>query len=196
MVVCGRLFPAELLQRVEQAAPSCSRRQLARQLCEWLDWRGPTGQFQNMSARKTLAQLERSGRIHLPPAQPGPKPRVQADPVIPVATEPQPCAALSGSLDQFQPIEVVLVPNRYSMLSKQWNQVMKQYHYLGAGPLCGAQLRYLIRCPQGVLGAMGFSAAACRLAGRDQWIGWNEVSRRENLHRVVNNSRLLLLPHL
>ena len=73
---------------------------------------------------------------------------------------------------------------------------MVQDHYLGAGPLCGAQLRYLIRSPQGVLGAMAFSAAARRVAGREQWIGWDEARRRENLHRVVNNSRLLILPHV
>ena len=146
-----------------------------------------------MSARKALAQLVRRGHLHLPPPQPGP-PSARAGLIAPSQSEPT--TPLGGSLEQLQPIEVVLVPSRYSVLSRQWNQLMKRHHYLGAGPLCGAQLRYLIRCPQGLLGAMAFSAAACRLAGRDRWIGWEESTRREQLHRVVNNSRLLILPHL
>src|SRR6266446_912813 len=194
MVVGGKLLSAELLQRVEQAAPSCSRRQLAGKLCEWLDWRGPTGRFQHMSARKALAQLERSGQIRLPAAQPGPpRPPVVVGPPSAEAVPPKP---LSGSLDQFTPIEVVPVGHRRSPLAQEWNRLMRQFHYLGAGPLCGAQLRYLIRSSQGVVGALAFSAAACRLAGRDRWIGWNDTARREQLHRVVNNSRFLILPHV
>jgi len=73
---------------------------------------------------------------------------------------------------------------------------MDQYHYLGAGPLCGDQLRYLVRCARGVVGALSFSAAARQLAARDQWIGWDQAARRENLYRVVNNSRFLILPHV
>jgi len=91
---------------------------------------------------------------------------------------------------------VVPVGHRRSPLAQEWNRLMRQFHYLGAGPLCGAQLRYLIRSSQGVVGALAFSAAACRLAGRDRWIGWNDTARREQLHRVVNNSRFLILPHV
>jgi hypothetical protein len=196
MVVCGRVFPPELLQRLEQAAVNCSRRQLAQQLCQWLDWRGPSGQFQLMAARKALAGLVRRGTIHLRPAQPfaaaRPSPAAfDFEPLNVTASTP-----LSGSLGQFQPVQLVLVPSRYSAFSRQWKQLMQQYHYLGAGPLCGAQLRYLIRCPQGLLGALAFSAAAWRVTGRDQWIGWSEEARRENLHLVLNNSRFLILPHV
>jgi hypothetical protein len=41
---------------------------------------------------------------------------------------------------------------------------------------------------------MAFSAAARRLDGRDTWIGWEEETRRENLHLIVNQSRFLI-PH-
>jgi hypothetical protein len=64
---------------------------------------------------------------------------------------------------------------------------------LGA-QLCGSQLRYLIRCPQTLLGVITFSAAARRLQARDEWIGWSDQARAENLHHVVNNSRFLLRP--
>ena len=72
---------------------------------------------------------------------------------------------------------------------------MERYHYLGSGPLCGAQLRYLIKSAQGQwLGGLAFSASAWRVKARDEWIGWSDRARKENLHKVVSNSRFLILP--
>jgi len=66
---------------------------------------------------------------------------------------------------------------------------------LGKGPLCGAQIRYLVRSSRhGWVGALAFSAAMWRLKVRDKYIGWTEGARRANLDRVVCNSRLLILP--
>jgi hypothetical protein len=62
----------------------------------------------------------------------------------------------------------------------------------GAGPLVGAQLRYLIASEHGYLGGFAFSAAALALAGREAWIGWDAATRRAQLHRVVNLSRFLI----
>jgi len=74
---------------------------------------------------------------------------------------------------------------------------MGHYHYLGAGPLCGAQLRYLIRDGGGrTVGGLSFSAAAFMLSCRDNWIGWSSVAHKENLHRIVCNSRFLILPYI
>jgi len=60
--------------------------------------------------------------------------------------------------------------------------------------LPGAQLRYLIQCDHGVLGAIGFGAAAWKVAARDRWIGWGHAAREAHLGRVLNNARFLLLP--
>ncbi len=74
---------------------------------------------------------------------------------------------------------------------------MSRHHYLGAGPLCGAQLRYLVHSPHyGYLGAFAFSSAAWRLEARDQWIGWSEPARQQNLSRVIANSRFLIVPYV
>lgn len=185
----GPILPAELLQELERMGLTSSRRQLAEHLCQKLSWRGPSGRFQLMRARKCLAQWARCGRIKLPPAGPGP-PKGKA-------------AFLSGpshpdfprfqcSLAELGPIEIVLVPGGPSQLSGDWKQLLERYHYLGSGPLCGDQLRYLVRCPQGVVGGLSFSAAARQLAGRERWIGWSQAARRENLHLIVNNSRFLI----
>ncbi|NJO12291.1 MAG: DUF4338 domain-containing protein [Gammaproteobacteria bacterium] len=100
-------------------------------------------------------------------------------------------------MKSLQPVELVLIGSADSAASRVWNELMDQHHYLGRGPLCGAQLRYLVRSePHGWLGGVSFSAAAWRLQARDQWIGWNDAARQQNLHRVVCNSRLLIAPHV
>jgi len=72
---------------------------------------------------------------------------------------------------------------------------MSRFHPRVNGPLCGAQIRYVVRSSvHGWLGGLSFSAATWRLKDRDQWIGWSEAARRAHLHQVVCNSRFLILP--
>ena len=61
VIVAGQHFSPDLLQRLEREGVGLSRRQQARLLCQWLDWKGPSGRWQEMSARKALAALQRSG---------------------------------------------------------------------------------------------------------------------------------------
>src|SRR5205809_7886525 len=71
---------------------------------------------------------------------------------------------------------------------------MDRYHYLGSGPLCGAQLRYLMRSEKhGWVGGLSFSAAAWSVKARDQWIGWSGEIREKNLNQVVGNSRFVIV---
>ena len=98
-------------------------------------------------------------------------------------------------LKQLGTIELVSVSDRE--LSDIWNDMMNTYHYLGNGPLCGAQYRYLISNKEwGWLGGLSFSSATWRLKARDKEIGWSEAARRVNLSRVVCNSRFLILPYV
>ena len=77
VIVAGQHFSPDLLQRLEREGDGLSRRQQARLLCQWLDWKGPSGRWQEMSARKALAALQRSGHLHLPPPlAPPPRRRV------------------------------------------------------------------------------------------------------------------------
>jgi hypothetical protein len=69
---------------------------------------------------------------------------------------------------------------------------MDRFHYLGAGPLCGAQIKYLVHLNGELIGGLAFSAAAYSLKERDNWIGWVKEAREHNLPRVVCNSRFLL----
>ena len=61
----------------------------------------------------------------------------------------------------------------------------------------GANLRYLVRSKRSgeqVLACLLWSSPAWKMAPRDQWIGWNPEQRAQNLQRVVNNGRFLILP--
>jgi hypothetical protein len=77
-----------------------------------------------------------------------------------------------------------------------WNGLIDRYHYPGYQPLPGAQLRYLIGWDGGVVGAMGFGAAAWKVGVRDRWIGWDAASREKHLGRVLNRARFLILPRV
>jgi hypothetical protein len=146
-----------------------------------------------MSCRVALLKLERGGLLHLPPAGPAPPKRTRRQPVEPFQREP----ASRCSLSQLGDLTLVLINGANTKASRQWNELMNQHRYLGSGPLCGAQLRYLIHSYRyGYIGGVAFSAPAWRLKPRDQWIGWNDETRWQNLTRMVNNSRFLIVPQV
>jgi len=98
-------------------------------------------------------------------------------------------------LAEVSPVELVLLRPGPSPEARLWRSILT-HHPLGAGPLCGAQLRYLIKSPQGWLGAMAFSGAARHVRVRDEWIGWSARAQIHHRHLVVNNSRFLILPNV
>ena len=198
MRACGQEFSQDIIIRIQQTVdrePDLSRRALSRRVCEWLNWRSVNGEWKSMSCRVALLKLERRGEIRLPSAAPFPV-RRSALPVKAKTPEAGP-REVAGRLAKVQPIELIAVGSSDGEASRVWNELMSQHHPLGSGPLCGAQIRYLIRSAKyGWLGGLAFSAAAWQLKARDSWIGWNSAARRQNLNRVVANSRLLILPHV
>jgi hypothetical protein len=193
MRIGGRHFSPAVIDRIQatiDAEPSLSRRALSLRVCAWLSWHAPNGKPQDVSCRKALLRLNREGLIHLPEPAPSGFTRKQEEHVD-FGDLPR----IACSLDALGSVEVVPVSSRYVRASAVWNNLMDRFHYLGKGPLCGAQIRYLITCEAyGELGALAFSAATWRLKARDEHIGWSEAARRANLQQVVCNSRFLILP--
>jgi Domain of unknown function (DUF4338)/Transposase DNA-binding/Transposase Tn5 dimerisation domain len=194
VIVCGQRFSEQTIAYIQatiECEPEVSRVALSRRICGKLNWRSPNGKLKEMSCRVALSRLHRRGVIHLPPlTQPGPgrKKPALCRPII--SAEPIQC-----SLRELGTVELVRVKSAQSKAARCWNELMECYHYLGSGPLCGAQLRYLIKSAKGQwLGGLAFSASAWRVKARDRWIGWSDRARKENLHRVVSNSRFLILP--
>jgi hypothetical protein len=190
--LCGRPFDAADLARIREEVALAQpplRAEIARRVCQALDWRDVRGRPKLMSARVGLLRLHRAGLIELPPPRSTngngrkfvPRPEAWPEP-IPVSG---PLRALSG---------LHLAPVGDQVASRLWNALIERYHYLGYSPLPGAQLRYLIQWEGGVLGAIGFGAAAWKVAARDRWIGWTPTQRQAHLGRVLNNARFLILP--
>jgi hypothetical protein len=197
MQVCGREFSAATIAGIREILrgnPSLSRRALSRRVCEWLDWRAANGKLKEVSCRKALLAFQRDGRIVLPAADQSCFKRARSEPSVDRQSEaPELCCAL----EELGEINIVPVCSRYSQASRIWNALMQRWHYLGKGPLCGAQIRYLVESSRhGFVGALAFSAAQWRMRERDKYIGWSEVARRAHLHRVVCNSRFLILPRV
>jgi Domain of unknown function (DUF4338)/Transposase DNA-binding/Transposase Tn5 dimerisation domain len=143
-----------------------------------------------MGCRKALAQLNHRGLLDLPRREGlyG----FERSGVNPADLD---IAELSCTLHELGEVTVDPISSRYAKESKIWFALLDQYHYLGSGPLCGAQIRYLVKSSEyGYLGALAFSSASWALKSRDNYIGWTEAARRANLNRVVCNDRFLILP--
>lgn len=200
MRICGRELGAATIAQIKcalEVEPSLSRRALSRRVCEVLDWRAANGKLKEVSCRKALLALHRRRLIILPAAEETYFRRSGSDPPEPSREPRSQAPALRCGLKELGEIRIVAVSSRYSQTSRIWNELMQRGHYLGKGPLCGAQIRYLVESSRhGWVGALAFSAAQWRLKKRDQYIGWSEAARRAHLHQVVGNSRFLILPHV
>lgn len=180
--------PAALEQVRLLAAHAPHRTALAEQVCERFELRDARGRTQRSTALKALRELERAGSLTLPApsfAPRHPRPRGLDTPVPPPVAVP-------SDVGQVGPIELVEVTDED--LRRVWTELMRREHPLGAPTLAGHQLRYLVRSAHGWLGALGFAAAALKLAAREGWIGWDDAQRRAHLHRVIGLSRFLVRP--
>ena len=189
---CGRLFTAEemdWIRRLIASEPKLNRAQLSRRVCRELPWLRPDGRSKEMSCRVAMLRMERDGLVTLPPPQKG-NGNGRNRPRLTAASDPK--EPLSLPARAVTPLEFRVVDSPGD--SSLWNELIERYHYLGYKPLPGAQIRYLV-CGHGhLLAVLGFGAAAWKVAPRDQFIGWDDRHRRRNLHRIVNNSRFLILP--
>ena len=191
VVVCGRVFPHAILERINAVVrdqPDVSRADLARQVCDWLDWRAANGEKKTVNCRVALLRLERRGLIRLPP----PRRTVRFGGSSFAQTQLNVPSKLAGTVKELRGLKLVLVSSKDRALDGQWKKLVASHHYLGYRPLCGAQLRYLIACEHGYLGALGFSAAALYLKARERWIGWSHAARQCHLQKVVANSRFVI----
>ena len=165
-----------------------SRRAVGRRVCEEFGFRDRLGRLQVATCLKALNVLaERSERIVLPPpaavVNGGGKPSLLAA-----------GASLAESVpERLQGVEKLCVLRVGKRSQRQiWNTLIATEHRLGMTTFAGAQMRYLVHSAHGWLGALGFAAAALRLAARERWMGWSDDQRRAHLNRVVGLSRFLI----
>lgn len=190
--VSGRSFCNEQLDIIRDvicASPASLRTEIARRVCTVLNWRDVQGELKQMSCRVALLRLHREGLIELPPPRNGNGNGKPLSKQRAVLRAPVP---ISCPVNELEGLELQLVHTKAD--SALWNALIDKHHYLGYQPLPGAQLRYLIRWQGGLLGAIGWGAAAWKVAPRDRWLGWSTQAREAGLSRVLNNARFLILP--
>jgi len=169
--------------------PVPSRQGLAKKICRHLDLKDSKGDWQMATTCKALRELQDQGLWTLP------EPRSSAPKGWNPTRLNQPVEAPAGVPEVLEEIgELRLIEVIDEEHLRIWNELMLREHPLKQCRLVGRQLRYLIASDHGWLGGMGFGSAALRLAGRDDWIGWNPGQRSEHLEQVLNMSRFLIRP--
>jgi hypothetical protein len=190
--VCGKGLTEADLEAIRVAVREADpplRAEIARRVCEALRWYDTEGRPKLMSARVGLLRLHRAGVIELPPPRNG---NGNARGLVRQPSDWPASEPIRVSVGELSGLH--LQPVRGKAASRLWNGLIDRWHYLGYSALPGAQLRYLICWDHGILGAIGFGAAAWKVAARDRWIGWGRGAREAHLGRVLNNARFLLLP--
>ena len=189
---CGRKFTApdlELMRVVARDYAALGVTEIARTICELLEWIRPNGGLKNHECRQLLEHLAAEGMLTLPALRPlggrGPR-RVN---LSPPHSEPEPvdCAAKAC-----EPLELVLVEGERE--SRRWRELVACYHYLGCCVPFGAHLRYWVRNRDRELACLLWTSPAWKMQARDAWIGWSDEQRQRNLQRIVNQGRFLMLP--
>jgi len=196
--IAGRWVSQKVLDRLtavsmKENAPCRSK--LVEQFCGATGWVNGRGEPCTSSANVALGRLEEQGRVRLTPAQP----RAARERVRQLKDDGQPLPALAvlpKSVEQIEHLEFQELCDAKDPDHLLWNRLIIREHPLKGAPLFGAQLRYLIRCEKGIIGAMGFGPAAFHLECRDQWIGWDRAAQQENRREVIGLSRFLIRPGL
>jgi len=102
------------------------------------------------------------------------------------------CRALEGKLQEFQPLDFVQVDHTDDEIV--WDELVRNYHYLGYGKTIGQRIKYLVLYKDMPVAALSFNRATLRVGVRDEYIGWNAEEKQQDIHRVVNNNRFLIVP--
>ena len=171
--------------------PGWSCKRLARGLCEQWQWRDARGRLKDFAARSLLLKLAAQGHLELPPVQENQRrsPR-RVHPLVP--GEP-PSLREVRELSEVKPLQAQVVPARGPEWQR-WASYLDRFHYLG-WRVVGENLGYLVRDAQDRdVACLLFGAAAWKCWVRDQFLGWNSPPGPEQLTRIANNTRFLILP--
>ncbi len=193
---CGQVVSKDQLSEIDEIVatfPKLSRAELANTICEIFSWKRPTGKLKTVECRQFLERLDAKGIIRLPASRElkpkGTKTNVQR------TEQADRQAVISVKLSELSPIVLSRVKTKEQR--DLWYEYIDRYHYLGYQLPFGAQLRYFIQSAANdtvFLGCLQFSSPAWMMAARDRWIGWSAEQRKENLQKIINNSRFLLFP--
>jgi hypothetical protein len=198
LVLRGRTFDkSEIIavQKIVQQKWALGRSAISRAVCESLGWRQRNGRLKDRACRDVLGRLQALDLIELPPSR---SPKCAAKKRESCPRHPQ---GFSSIVQKRWPeitacdwhtttIEMV----RWQKRERLWNCLVDTYHYQAYSLIVGRYLKYLVHMNETPLACIGWGDPAWHLKDRDDWIGWSDETRRQNLERIVNNVRFLVLP--
>jgi hypothetical protein len=199
LIIRGRqITPDDLsfIQSLIQDHWQRGRKFISRELCHHWHWYQPNGNLKDMACRELLLRLERMGLTQLPPRKNSAynEKRNRRPSVVKTMETP-----LEGKLSHFGHLELKMV--RHTPLEPLYNSLIQRYHYLGYRQTVGAHLKYMAFLNGQVVACLGWGSPAWRVTCRDQFIGWSDQMKKQNLHKIAQNTRFLIplyvkIPHL
>lgn len=196
-LLCGREFTKDELWEVKETVemfPGLSRTEIAKTICEHLNWVTPRGTYKVSSASQLLEKMEDSGYFTLPKKRKVSIKRKLKP--IRITSRTKPPQEITGNVRDIEPIRVEMVLNKEE--KDLWNEYVERYHALGFKRTFGARQRYFIvsraQEKKTYLGCLNFSSAAWSLGPREKWIGWSDTDKVKRLNGIINNSRFLIFP--
>ncbi len=183
-----------IIRRVVHDLWDEGRSSISREVCRELEWRQENNRLKDRACREVLSRLSRNDLITLPPPKTNGRNAGSQ-------REAEPAGALMRALAELEkgpPITQNFTP-RFEMVrltpeEKTWNALVRRYHYLGHKIIVGRYLKYIVYRQTDPVACLGWGEGAWHLQPRDQWIGWDDDTRRRNLRRVINNVRFVILP--
>ena len=175
--------------------PNWHRTRLSKELCELWGWRTGKGLLKDMACRSMLRKLEQKELVTLPVAHHSGN-RQRRIPDIPHS-----CNPIETDLHTVRPIHLVAIQSR-GAVDDLFHCLMDKYHYLGCKGHVGEHMKYIAFDHKNrPVACLLFGSAAWKIASRDQFIGWDRTTRRQNLRLMTNNTRFLIfswvrIPHL
>ncbi|MCG2791286.1 MAG: DUF4338 domain-containing protein [Actinomycetia bacterium] len=180
----------ELVRKLIDATPSLNRTRLSKELCSLWNWRAANGQLKNMAAYSFLLKLEKQGLIALPARK---RPPVSAKRNSSVALVLHSSLPITAKLKTLTPLKVSLAEDKDTL--GLFKCFLSAYHYLGFSGAVGENLKYIVYDKDDrPLACLLFGSCAYKCAPRDDFIGWDSITRGKNLSFVTNNVRFLVLP--
>jgi Domain of unknown function (DUF4338) len=189
IVLRGRKFTGDelkLIIEVVEEFRSSGRTRISEEICKRLDWRQRNGWLKDRACRDVLRRLEALEYLTLPPSlsTSSTRPYTHWSPKSKVLNELPAVIELSGRLR----VEVA----KGNAKERQWNSIMRSFHYLGFKVAVGRCLKFLIRDEKNLLAAVSLSDAAWAVKARDTVLEQLGIARED----VANNTRFLILPNV
>src|SRR5947199_10768444 len=188
----GHCFSSEDVALMCQAArdyASLGISEIARTVCEWLDWKRPNGRLKNHECRLLLERLRDQGVLSLPPLCRSGRRGAR---IVAITDQSDAQPLIQTTVADLQPLHLLQVESNDGAL---FRQIIQRYHYLGYRTPTGANLRYVLQSATGKMhDCLKCSRPAWTMEARNECIGCKSEQHVGKLQYIVYNSRLLSHP--